>query len=171
MEFADFWIADQLNSLTILLLDTERFFCYLVYGQLQVGGMRAPVYTHCLPSVLPFFSFSVLFPVSLFPFPQQMKDLVVHLIESSVVLHSMEYAVLLLCSQHGGDLLSVSADIGTAVEALNSGSIATSTLSMQGNTPPPSLWCSSRRWQMCSEVSFSHVSCVSSLMAVPHLFL
>ena len=35
VEFADFWIADQFNSLTIFLLDVERFFCYLVYGQLQ----------------------------------------------------------------------------------------------------------------------------------------
>ena len=34
VEFADFWIADQFNSLTIFLLDVERFFCYLVYGQI-----------------------------------------------------------------------------------------------------------------------------------------
>lgn len=30
--FPDFWIADQLNSLAIILLDVEYFICYLVYG-------------------------------------------------------------------------------------------------------------------------------------------
>lgn len=30
--FADFWIADQLNSLASILLDMEFFICYLVYG-------------------------------------------------------------------------------------------------------------------------------------------
>ena len=31
--FADFWIADQLNSLAVIMLDLEFFICYLVYGQ------------------------------------------------------------------------------------------------------------------------------------------
>ena len=31
--FADFWIADQLNSLAVVMLDLELFLCYLVYGQ------------------------------------------------------------------------------------------------------------------------------------------
>lgn len=30
--FADFWIADQMNSLAAVLLDVEFFVCYLVYG-------------------------------------------------------------------------------------------------------------------------------------------
>jgi hypothetical protein len=33
VKFADFWIADQLNSLAIVFLDMEFFFCYIFYGQ------------------------------------------------------------------------------------------------------------------------------------------
>uniref|UniRef100_A0A1X7SGR3 EXS domain-containing protein n=1 Tax=Amphimedon queenslandica TaxID=400682 RepID=A0A1X7SGR3_AMPQE len=33
VSFPDFWIADQLNSLAIVLLDMQYFICYLVYGQ------------------------------------------------------------------------------------------------------------------------------------------
>ena len=36
--FADFWIADQMNSLAIILLDMEYFICYLVYGQFANPG-------------------------------------------------------------------------------------------------------------------------------------
>ena len=32
--FADFWVADQLISLTVVLMDTEYFFCYLIFGQI-----------------------------------------------------------------------------------------------------------------------------------------
>ena len=35
--FADFWIADQLTSLSLAMLDTEYFFCYLFYGQIAPG--------------------------------------------------------------------------------------------------------------------------------------
>ena len=30
--FSDFWIADQMNSLAVLLLDLEYFWCYMIYG-------------------------------------------------------------------------------------------------------------------------------------------
>lgn len=36
--FPDFWIADQMNSLAIILLDLEYFFCYLFYGLHFPGG-------------------------------------------------------------------------------------------------------------------------------------
>ena len=36
--FADFWIADQMNSLAILLLDMEYFICHLIYGQFANPG-------------------------------------------------------------------------------------------------------------------------------------
>ncbi len=36
VNFADFWIADQMNSLAIVFLDLEFFICYMVYG-LHVG--------------------------------------------------------------------------------------------------------------------------------------
>jgi hypothetical protein len=36
--FADFWIADQLTSISLAMLDTEYFFCYLFYGQIAPEG-------------------------------------------------------------------------------------------------------------------------------------
>ena len=30
VEFADFWLADQLNSLTVLLLDSEFLLCFYI---------------------------------------------------------------------------------------------------------------------------------------------
>ncbi len=30
VQFADFWIADQMNSLAIILLDVEQLLCYLL---------------------------------------------------------------------------------------------------------------------------------------------
>uniref|UniRef100_A0A1X7TB78 EXS domain-containing protein n=1 Tax=Amphimedon queenslandica TaxID=400682 RepID=A0A1X7TB78_AMPQE len=38
VSFPDFWIADQLNSLAIVLLDMQYFICYLVYGQNATTG-------------------------------------------------------------------------------------------------------------------------------------
>ena len=32
VKFADFWIADQMNSLSVVLLDIEYFICFMVYG-------------------------------------------------------------------------------------------------------------------------------------------
>ena len=40
VSFPDFWIADQLNSLAIVLLDMEYFICYLVYGQNATTGKK-----------------------------------------------------------------------------------------------------------------------------------
>ena len=39
--FADFWIADQLTSLSLAMLDTEYFFCYLFYGKDDPGQLLA----------------------------------------------------------------------------------------------------------------------------------
>ena len=36
--FPDFWIADQLTSLALVLLDMEYFICYLVYGMHAPSG-------------------------------------------------------------------------------------------------------------------------------------
>ena len=32
VNFADFWIADQMNSLAVVFLDLEYFLCFLAYG-------------------------------------------------------------------------------------------------------------------------------------------
>lgn len=31
MEFADFWLADQLNSLVFILMDLEYLFCFYIF--------------------------------------------------------------------------------------------------------------------------------------------
>lgn len=31
MEFADFWLADQLNSLVFTLMDLEYLFCFYIF--------------------------------------------------------------------------------------------------------------------------------------------
>ncbi|XP_028407700.1 xenotropic and polytropic retrovirus receptor 1 homolog [Dendronephthya gigantea] len=54
--FADFWLADQMNSLNTMFLDIEYSFCYLVYGWYSSGdtcstniyGIRPIVL--CLPA-------------------------------------------------------------------------------------------------------------------------
>ena len=55
MTFADFWLADQLTSLSLAMLDTEFFFCYLFYtrnapGQLQILVIDVSVHVYTKPS-------------------------------------------------------------------------------------------------------------------------
>ena len=38
--FADFWLADQLNSLTIVLLDIEFFICFYAVEVDWLGSKR-----------------------------------------------------------------------------------------------------------------------------------
>ena len=40
--FADFWVAEQLVSLIVVLMDTEYFFCYLFFA--QITGQSNSVY-------------------------------------------------------------------------------------------------------------------------------
>ena len=41
--FADFWIADQLTSLGLALLDTEFFWCYMFFGIHAPGQFVSPL--------------------------------------------------------------------------------------------------------------------------------
>ncbi|EDQ90462.1 uncharacterized protein MONBRDRAFT_2215, partial [Monosiga brevicollis MX1] len=38
VRFEDFWLADQLNSVVIFLLDLQYTFCYVTYGQFRDSG-------------------------------------------------------------------------------------------------------------------------------------
>ena len=38
--FADFWLADQLTSLSLAMLDAEYFFCYLFYTRNAPGRLE-----------------------------------------------------------------------------------------------------------------------------------
>lgn len=40
VNFADFWIADQMNSLAVVFLDLEYFLCFLTYGRGQYFILR-----------------------------------------------------------------------------------------------------------------------------------
>ena len=54
VKFADFWIADQLTSLGLVLLDVEYFFCYLLYGRNLPGKLihyNLLQYITCLPNI------------------------------------------------------------------------------------------------------------------------
>ena len=37
VNFADFWLADQLNSLSVALLDVESFGCWVAWGNHNPG--------------------------------------------------------------------------------------------------------------------------------------
>ena len=37
VDFADFWLADQLNSLAVVILDVESFGCWVAWGNHNPG--------------------------------------------------------------------------------------------------------------------------------------
>jgi len=49
VEFADFWLADQLNSLVVVLLDAELLVCFYASGQ---EGLTCNPYSHVIRAVI-----------------------------------------------------------------------------------------------------------------------
>eukprot|EP00043_Microstomoeca_roanoka_P019928 m.232408 g.232408 ORF g.232408 m.232408 type:complete len:795 (+) comp17075_c13_seq1:234-2618(+) len=52
VNFEDFWLADQFNSLVVVLLDLEFIFCYILSGQFQDDGHTCRTQPRAVRSVI-----------------------------------------------------------------------------------------------------------------------